>query len=254
MESAINPITRHQVVFITVGLLPRGERTVNHVQDKVVSKGHRQPLRLWEGKEPSFEAQNWHHNSTRSFHSRGVTNDSYPTGPGERYANWDHNASNSVSSDPGSRHLSSLAHTASPPRHHRCNQDDWKPPNERGGHCNHYDHRTSTTQQQETSKLRAGGHLADPNQSCRSRPPHHGSNGKVDRRISSSPADPTRVPYSQNHHYYDQRHTGHPRAPPHNMQLHPSEDKDSRSHHKQSTVRNLHFNNTNTQKSGSIDE
>ncbi|XP_056267573.1 lysine (K)-specific demethylase 6B, b isoform X3 [Pseudoliparis swirei] len=297
----------------------RGERTVNHVQDKVVSKGHRQPLRLWEGKEQSFEAQNWHHNSTRSFHSRGVTNDSYPTGPGERYANWDHNASNSVqhggprqhrnnrelqcpperwapsdcsrifpgriinnrpgpwkrpalhqrrdqlhqhspppqhplsprdecpakrrrdsgpdqSSDPGSRHLSSLARAASPPRHHRCNQDDWKPPNERGGHCNHYDHRTSTTQQQETSKLRAGGHLADPNQSCRSRPPHHGSNGKVDRRISSSPADPTRVPYSQNHHYYDQRHTGHPRALPHNMQLHPSENKDSRSHHhKQST-------------------
>ncbi|XP_068456518.1 lysine (K)-specific demethylase 6B, b [Clinocottus analis] len=294
----------------------RGERTVNNVQDKVFSKGHRQPLRLWEGKEQSFEAQNWHHNSTRSFHNRGGTNIGYLTGPGERYANWDSNGNNYVhggprqhrnnrelqspperwaasdcsrsfpdriinnrpgpwkrpalhqrrdqlhqhspplqhplsprddclakrrrdsdqSSHPGSRHLSSLAHAASPPRHHRCNQDDWKPPNERGGHFHHDDHRTSTTQQQETSKLRAGGHIAALSQSCRSRPPHHGSNGKVDRRILSSPADHTRVPYSQNHHYYYQRHTGHPRALPHNMPLHPFEDKDSRSHHHQQST------------------
>ncbi|XP_054481353.1 lysine-specific demethylase 6B-like isoform X2 [Anoplopoma fimbria] len=147
------------------------------------------------------------------------------------------------SSHPGSRHLSSLAHAPSPPRHHRCNQDVWKPPNEKAGHCHHNDHRTSTTQQQETSKLRAGGHglsnthLAALNQSCGSRPPHHGSRGKVERKISSSPADHTRVPYGhQNHHYYYQRHTGHPRTPPHNMPLHPFEEKASRSHHhKQST-------------------
>ncbi|XP_031713095.1 uncharacterized protein LOC116388911 isoform X1 [Anarrhichthys ocellatus] len=305
-------------------LYNRGERTVSHVQYKVVSKGHRQPLRLWDGKEQSFEAQNWHHNSTRSFHNRGGTSNGYLTGPGERYASWDNNASNSVhggprqhrnnrelqspperwapsdcsrsfpvrminnrpgpwkrpalhqrrdqlhqhspppqhplsprdecpakrrrdsgpdqSSHPGSRHLSSLAHAPSPPRHHRCNQDDWKPPHERAGHCHHYVHRTSTTLQQETSKLRAGGHglsnshLAALNQSCRSRPPQCESDGKVDRRISSSPADHTRVPYSQNHHYCYQRHTGHPRALPHNMPLHPFEEKDSRSHHhKQST-------------------
>lgn len=99
---------------------------------------------------------------------------------------------------------------------------------------------------QETSKLRAGGHgfsngnLAALSQSCGSRPPHHGSRGKVDRKIASSPADHTRVPYShQNHNYHYQRHTGHPRALQHNPPLHPLEEKDSRSHHhKQSTVRN----------------
>lgn len=98
---------------------------------------------------------------------------------------------------------------------------------------------------QETSKLRAGGHgfinnnPAALSQSCGSRPPHHGSRGKIDRKISSSPADHTRVPYShQNHHYHYQRHTGHPRALQHNQSLHPLEEKDSRSyHHKQSTVR-----------------
>uniref|UniRef100_A0A8C4I8N2 [histone H3]-trimethyl-L-lysine(27) demethylase n=1 Tax=Dicentrarchus labrax TaxID=13489 RepID=A0A8C4I8N2_DICLA len=303
----------------------RGERTINHVQDKGISKGHRQPLRLWDGKERPFEAQNWHHNSTRSFHTRAGTNNGYLTGPGDRYANWDNNVSNSVhggprlhrnnrdlqspperwapsdchrsfpgrminnrpgpwkrptlhqrrdhlhqhspppqhplpsreecpakrrrdsgpdqSSHPGTRHLPLLAHAPSPPRHYRCNQDDWKPLNDRGGPCHHTDHRTSTTQQQETSKLRAGGHgfsnsnLAALNQNCGSRPPHHGSRGKVDRKISSSPADHTRVPYShQNHHYHYQRHTGHPRALQHNPSLHPLEEKDSRIyHHKQST-------------------
>ena len=81
------------------------------------------------------------------------------------------------------------------------------------------------------------------NQSCGSRPPQHGSRGKVDRKISSSPADHTRVPYShQNHHYHYQRHTGHPRAPQHNQSLH-LEEKDSRSyHHKQSTVRITRLN------------
>lgn len=59
----------------------------------------------------------------------------------------------------------------------------------------------------------------------------------MDRKISSSPADHTRVPYShQNHSYHYQRHTGHPRALQHNPTPHPLEDKDSRSHHhKQST-------------------
>ncbi|XP_078121464.1 lysine (K)-specific demethylase 6B, b [Sander vitreus] len=298
-------------------LYNRGERTVNHVQDKGTSRGHRQPLRLWDGKE-AFEAQNWHHNSTRSFHNRAGTNSGYLTGPEERYTNWDSSVSNSVhggprlhrnnrelhsppperwapsdcrrsfpdrminnrpgpwkrpalhqrrdplhqhilppqhpfspreecpakrkrdsgpdqSSHPGSRHLPLLAH--------RCNQDDWKPLSDRSGHGHHSDYRTSTTQQQENSKLRAGGHgfsnshLAAPNQSCGSRPPHHGSRGKVDRKISSSPADHTRVPYShQNHHYHYQRHTGHPRALQHNPPLHPLEEKDSWSHHhKQST-------------------
>ncbi|XP_033467311.2 lysine (K)-specific demethylase 6B, b [Epinephelus lanceolatus] len=302
-------------------LYNRGERTVNHVQDKGISKGHRQPLRLWDSKEQPFEAQNWHHNSTRSFHNRAGTNNGYLTGPGERYGNWDNNVSSSVrgglrlhrnnrdlqspperwapsdyrrsfpnrminnrqgawkrsalhqrrdqlhqhspppppreeclakrrrdsgpdqSSHPGSRHLPLLAHAQSPPRHHRCNQDDWKPLNDRAGHCHHSDHRTSTTQQQETSKLRAGGHgfsnshLAALNQSCGSRPQHHGSRGKVDRKISSSPADHNRVPYShQNHHYHNQRHTGHPRALQHNLPLHSHEEKDSWSHHhKQST-------------------
>ncbi|XP_059207242.1 lysine-specific demethylase 6B-like [Centropristis striata] len=306
-------------------LYNRGERAVHHVQDKGISKGQRQPLRLWDDKEQPFEAQNWHHNSTRSFHNRAGTDSGYLTGPGDRYPNWDSNVSNSVhggprlhrnnrdlqspldrwassdcrrsfpdrminnrpgpwkrpaphqrrdqlhqhspppqhplspreecpdkrrresgpnqSSHPGSRHLPLLAHAPSPPRHHRCSQDDWKPLNDRAGHCHHSDHRTSSTQQQETSKLRAGGHgfsnshLAALNQSCGSRPPHHGSRGKVDRKILSSPADHTRVPYSyHNHHYHYQRHTGHPRAVQHNPQLHPLEEKDSRSHHhKQST-------------------
>ncbi|XP_040007225.1 lysine (K)-specific demethylase 6B, b isoform X2 [Xiphias gladius] len=306
-------------------LYNRGERPVNHVQDKGISKGHRQHLRLWDGKEPLFEAQNWHHNSTRSFHNRAATSNGYLTRPGEHYATWNNNVSNSVhggprlhrnnrelqspperwapsdcrrsfpgrminnrpgpwkrpalhqrrdqlhqhspppqhplspreecpakrrrasgpdqSSHPGSRHLPLLAHAPSPPRHHRCNQDDWKPLHDRVGPCYHSDHRTSTIQQQETSKLRAGGYgfsnsnLAVLNQSCGSRLPHHGSRGKVERKISSSPADHTRVPYShQNHHYHYQRHTGHPRALQHNPLLHPLEDKDSRSHHhKQST-------------------
>nr|XP_046266809.1 lysine (K)-specific demethylase 6B, b isoform X2 [Scatophagus argus]XP_046266810.1 lysine (K)-specific demethylase 6B, b isoform X2 [Scatophagus argus]XP_046266811.1 lysine (K)-specific demethylase 6B, b isoform X2 [Scatophagus argus] len=300
-------------------LYSRGERTLNHVQDKSLSKGHRQPLRLWDGKERPFEAQNWHHNSTQSFHNRAGTNNSYLTGPGDRYANWDNSVNNSVhggprlhrnnrelqspperwapsdcrrsfpgrminnrpgpwkrpaphqrrdqlhqhslpsqhplgcpakrrkdsgpdqSSHPGSRPL--LIHAPSPPRHHRCNQDDWRPLNDRGGPCHHSDHRTSTTQQLETSKLRAGGHgfsesnLAALSQTCGSRPPHHGNRGKVDRKILSSPADHTRVPYSHhNHHYHYQRHTGHPRALQHNSSLRPLEEKDSRSyHHKQST-------------------
>ncbi|KAF7661366.1 hypothetical protein LDENG_00263480 [Lucifuga dentata] len=294
-------------------LYNRGERTANHVQEKGVSTV---PLRLWDGKDQPFEAQNWSHNSTRSFHHRAGGNSGYPTGPGDRYTNWDnsvygcprplrnnrelqspperwapsdyrrdfprrminhrpgpwkrpdlhqhrdqlhkHSAPlhyplstreecpakrrrNSGPDQPGSKYLPLLAHATSPPRHHRSNQDDWKPLNDRAGPCRHSDHRTSPTQQQETSKLRAGGHgnsyLSPLNQSCGSRPPHHGSRGKVDRKISSSPADHTRVPYSrQNHHYHYQRHTGHPRSLQHNPPVHPLEEKDFRNHrHKQST-------------------
>lgn len=74
----------------------RGERTVNHVLDKNISKGHRQPLRLWDGKERLLEAQNWHHDSTRSFHNRAGNNNSYPTGPGDRYVNWNNNGNSVV--------------------------------------------------------------------------------------------------------------------------------------------------------------
>ncbi|XP_060911621.1 lysine (K)-specific demethylase 6B, b isoform X1 [Labrus mixtus] len=299
-------------------LYSRGERT-DHVQDKAISKGYRQPLRLWDCKERPFEAQNWHPNSTRSFNNRPGTNNGYLTGPGERYTNWDNDASNSLhggphlhrnhrevqsppqrwaSSDcrrsfpnrmmnnrpgpwkrpvlhqrrdqqhqhspppqhplspreecpakrrresgpdqshPGSRHLPLVAHAPSPTRHNRCNQDDWKPLHDRTGPLHHSDHRTSTTQQPETSKVRAEGHgssnssPAALNQRCSSRSPHHGSRGKVDRKISSSPADHTRVPYSHQHHHYQyQRHTGHPRAPQHNPPPHTHEEKDSRNHH-----------------------
>ncbi|XP_067350544.1 lysine (K)-specific demethylase 6B, b isoform X4 [Channa argus] len=211
-------------------LYNRGERTVNHVQDR----GYRQHLLLWDCKEQPFEAQSWHHNSTRTFHNRAGTNSSYPTGLGERYTNWDNNVSNSVrgglrqhrnnrefqsaperwapsdcrrsfkgrllnnspgpwkrpvlhqrrdqlhqhspppqhpltpredcppkrrrdsgpeqSYHPGSRHLPLLAHASSPPRHHRCNQDDWKPLNNTAGPCYYSDQRTSTTHQQLESK------------------------------------------------------------------------------------------------------
>lgn len=83
------------LLLSSVVLLLRGERTINHVQDKSISKGHRQPLRIWDGKEQPFEAQSWHHNSTRSFHNRAGNNNSYLTGPGERFTNWD-NVSNSL--------------------------------------------------------------------------------------------------------------------------------------------------------------
>ncbi|KAM4545351.1 uncharacterized protein PAE49_017957 isoform 3-T3 [Odontesthes bonariensis] len=298
-------------------LYNRGDRTVNHIQDKGISKGHRQlPPRVWNGKERQFEAQNWHHNSTRSFNNPAGTNNGYLPGPGPRYTDLDgnhgdprlnrnnrevqsppdrwassdcrrsfpgrsannregpwkrpalhqrreqlhhhspppqnHPAPRDVcpakrrrdsgpdqSSHPGSRHLPLPA--PSPPRHHRCKQDDWAALNDRAGPCHHSDNRTSTTQQPETSKLRAGGHgFGNPeplNQSCGGRPPHHSNRGKVERSISASPADHARVPYSQqNYHYQHQRHTSHPRTPQHNTPLTPLEEKDSRNHHhKQST-------------------
>lgn len=74
----------------------RGDRTINHVPDKGISKGHSQLLRIWDGKEVQFEVQNWHHNSIRSFHIRDGTNNGYLPGPEERYANWQNNVSNFV--------------------------------------------------------------------------------------------------------------------------------------------------------------
>ncbi|KAM4620327.1 uncharacterized protein ACJ7VT_007009 [Polymixia lowei] len=111
----------------------------------------------------------------------------------------------------------------------------------------------------ETSQLRTGGqglynsnpsgqsyrsssshprhpHHPSSTQSSGSRPPHHGSRGKVDQKPTSSPADHTRVPYShQNHHHHYQRHTRHLRVLQHSP-LHPLEGKHSRGHvYKQST-------------------
>lgn len=101
---------------------------------------------------------------------------------------------------------------------------------------------------QETSKLRAGGHslgngnLAALSSGNGSRPTHHGGRGKVERKIPTSPADNTRVPYSHNYHHHYQRHTGHPRMLQHNPSQYPPEEKDPRSyHHKQSTVRIVHL-------------
>lgn len=84
------------MLLIQFVFLLRGERTVNNVQDKGISKGHRQPPHPWDGKEQPFEAQTWHHNSTHSFHSRAGNSTGYLTGPGERYPNWDNNASNTM--------------------------------------------------------------------------------------------------------------------------------------------------------------
>ncbi|XP_037126646.1 lysine (K)-specific demethylase 6B, b isoform X1 [Syngnathus acus] len=143
------------------------------------------------------------------------------------------------SSHPGSRHL--VAYTPSPPRHHRCKQDNWKPLHVRAGPSRPSDHRTSTTQQQETSKSRAGGQsfcnrdLTVQNQACSSRASHLG-NGY---RKMSSPAEHTRVPYSQqNPHHHQQRHTRHLGAEQHKPLTHrlEKEEEDSRSYlRKQST-------------------
>ncbi|XP_017268065.1 lysine (K)-specific demethylase 6B, b [Kryptolebias marmoratus] len=289
-------------------LYNRGDRTVSHVQDKGMPKGHRQLFRHWDGKEQQFQAQNWHPNTTRSFSNQGGANGYLPR-PGQRYVDWQNNhgdprlnRSNNnrelqpppdrwAASDrhrnftgrminnrpgpwkrpalhqrhhhspppqhhlsprngcpakrkrdigpdqpshPGSRHLPLPAHAPSSPSHHRCNQD-------RAGPCYHSEYRTSATQQQETSQVRAGGHdsgTSEPvNQSCGSKPSHHGNREKVERKISASPADHTRVPYSQqNHHYHHQRHTSHPRVPQPNAPPRPLGDKDSWGHHhKQST-------------------
>ncbi|KAM4726229.1 LOW QUALITY PROTEIN: uncharacterized protein FYW61_012090 [Anableps anableps] len=272
-------------------LYNRGDRAINHVQDKGISKGHRQLQRIWDSKEQQFEGQSWHHNSPRSFPNQSGSN-GYLTGPGHRYTDWQNNqghprlnrgsrelqspmdrwvasdhhrsftgrmvnnrhgpwkrptlhqrreqllhqspspqdhlslrngcpAKRKRDSDPdqsshlGSRHLSPPAHAPLSPSHYRCNQDD------RAGPSHRSEHRTSASHQQETSELRTGGHgignLEPPNQSLGSRPPHYGNKGKVEGKISVSPADHIRVPYSQqNHHYHHQRHTSHQKVPQHN--------------------------------------
>ncbi|XP_061818038.1 uncharacterized protein [Nerophis lumbriciformis] len=145
------------------------------------------------------------------------------------------------SSHSGSRHL--VAHPASPPHHHR-NQDDWKPLHDRTGPCRVSDQRTSTTQQQETLKSRVGGHSlfnSDPivqNQGCSNKMSHLGNSGKSCRK-TSSPAEHTRVPYShQNPHYHHQRHTRHLKVEQHKpLRYHlDEEEEDSQNHlHNQST-------------------
>ncbi|KAK5601762.1 hypothetical protein CRENBAI_021007 [Crenichthys baileyi] len=276
----------------------RGDRTVNHVQDKGISKGHRPLQRIWDGKGQQIESQSWHHNSPRSFANQSSTN-GYLTGPGQRYVNWQYNqgdprlnrgsrelqspvdrwdvsdhhrsftgrmvnnrhgpwkrptlqhspppqhhlslrngypAKRKKDSDPnqsshlGPRHLSPPAHTPSSPSHYRYNQDD------RSGPCHRSEHRTSALHQQETSELWTGGHgvgnSEPPNQSLGSRPPHYGNKGKVEGKISASPADHPPVPYSQqNHHYHHQRHTSQQKVPQHNKSPRPLEEKDLRNHH-----------------------
>ncbi|XP_061596025.1 lysine-specific demethylase 6B-like isoform X2 [Cololabis saira] len=300
-------------------LYNRGDRTVDHVHNKSISKGNRPLLRIWGSKDQQFKAQNWHHSAQRPFPNQGGGGGGgggYVTGPGQRYADWDSNIggprlnrnhrdppspaerwtsdcrrsfpgrmvnnrpgpwkrpalhqrreqlqqhspppphhlssrdgcpakrrrdSADQPSHPGSRHVPLLVHAPSPPRHYRHNQDDWQARNDRAGPCHYSDHRTSATQQHETSKVRAGGHgfgHSEPlNPSCGGRSVHHGAREKVERKISATPADHTRVPYSQqNHHYHHQRHTSHPRAPQHSALPRTLEDKDAWSHHhRQST-------------------
>ncbi|XP_015226814.1 PREDICTED: uncharacterized protein LOC107082570 isoform X2 [Cyprinodon variegatus] len=286
----------------------RGDRSINDVHDKGVSKGHRQLQRIWDGKGQQFEGQSWLHNSQRSFPNQSGIN-GYLTGPGQRYVTWQNNqgdprlsrgsrelqppmdrwsvpdhhrsfngrmlnnrhgpwkrpilhqrrepplhqspppqhhlssrnggpakrkrdSDSTQSSHLGSRYLSPPAHAPSSPSHYRCNQDD------RASSSLRSDHRTSASHQQETSELRTGGpgvgNLEPPNQSPGSRT-HYGNKGKVEGKISASPADHTRVPYSQqNHHYH--RHTSQQKVPQHNKPPRPLEEKDLRSHYlKQST-------------------
>ncbi|XP_024921656.1 lysine-specific demethylase 6B-like isoform X2 [Cynoglossus semilaevis] len=125
------------------------------------------------------------------------------------------------SSHTGSHHLPLPA--SSPPLHHHRHQGDWRPPNDREGPYYGSDHATPTRLHQ---------------QGCGSRPPHHGSRGRDEQKILSSPAaDHTPVPYShQNHHSHYPRHTVQPRPPQHNHLLHPLEDTDPRGYYqKQST-------------------
>lgn len=99
----------------------------------------------------------------------------------------------------------------------------------------------------ETSEVRAGGHDVGNSelvkQSCGGKASEHSNREKFERKILASPADHTRVPYSQqNHHYHHQWHTTHPRVPQHNTVLRPLEEKDSWGpHHKQSTVRDQYL-------------
>ncbi|RVE63605.1 hypothetical protein OJAV_G00137910 [Oryzias javanicus] len=138
----------------------------------------------------------------------------------------------------GSRNLPTPARPTSPPRHYRCSQDDRQTLHNRAGSYHFFDHRTSAAQLQETAKLRTGGqgfgNFEAPNQSCGGRLTHHGNRGRVERNSPPSPADHTRVPYSQqNHQNHHQRHL---RDAQHITPPCPPEDKDSwNHHHRQST-------------------
>ncbi|MEQ2244920.1 hypothetical protein ILYODFUR_022111, partial [Ilyodon furcidens] len=72
-----------------------GDRTVNHVQDKGISKGHRPLQRIWDGKGQQYESQSWYHNSPRSFANQSGAN-GYLMGPGQRYVTWQYNVSNNL--------------------------------------------------------------------------------------------------------------------------------------------------------------
>ncbi|XP_024121672.1 lysine (K)-specific demethylase 6B, b [Oryzias melastigma] len=297
---------------LTDRLFIRGDRAVSHAQDKGISKGHRHPPRIWEGKGSEYEAQNWHPNSTRPFKNQAGSSNGYITGAGQRYADWDSNpggprpnrnnreppsqqdrwdsydcrrnfpgrmvnnrpgpwkrpafhqrhspppqhhsspreacpAKRRRDSDPdqpshfGSRNLPTPARPTSPPRHYRCSQDGRQSLHNRAGSYHFFDHRTSAAQLQETAKLRTGGqgfgNFEAPNQSCSGRLTHHGNRGRVERKSPPSPADHTRVPYSQqNHHNHHQRHPSHPRDAQHSAPPCPPEDKDLwNHHHRQST-------------------
>uniref|UniRef100_A0A8C7YKC8 [histone H3]-trimethyl-L-lysine(27) demethylase n=1 Tax=Oryzias sinensis TaxID=183150 RepID=A0A8C7YKC8_9TELE len=290
----------------------RGDRAVSHAQDKGISKGHRHPPRIWDGKGPQFEGQNWHPNSTRPFKSQAGSSNGYLTAAGQHYADWDSNhggprlnrnsrelpsqqerwdsydcrrnfpgrmvnnrpgpwkrpachqrhspppqhhssprdacpAKRRRDSDPdqsshfGSRNLPTPVRPTSPPRHYRCSQDDRQTLHNRAGSYNFFDHRTTAAQPQESAKLRMGGqgfgNFEAPNQSCGGRLTHYGDRGRVERKSPPSPADYTRVPYSQqNHHNHHQRHPSHPRDTQHSAPPCPPEERDSRNHHhRQST-------------------
>uniref|UniRef100_A0A8C6UG09 [histone H3]-trimethyl-L-lysine(27) demethylase n=1 Tax=Neogobius melanostomus TaxID=47308 RepID=A0A8C6UG09_9GOBI len=140
------------------------------------------------------------------------------------------------SSHLGSRYSTPQVHPPSPSWHQRGSQDDRSPLSNRTDHSHYSDWRPPSSQHQETIKPHTGG-KSNLTASIGSRPSHHESRGKDERKPPSSPADHTRVPYShQNHHSHLQRHTGHSRTQQHNTPLHPVDDKDTLNYrYKQST-------------------
>ncbi|XP_022601806.1 lysine-specific demethylase 6B-like [Seriola dumerili] len=245
----------------------RGERTVNHVQDKGISKGHRQHLRLWDGKEQLFDAQSWHHNSTRSFHNRTATNNGYLTGPGERYTSWDNNLSNSVHGGPrlhrNNRELQSPPERWAPTDCRRSfpgrlinnRPGPWKRPalhqrrDQLHQHSPPPQHPLSPREECPAKRRRDSGPDQDQGIYLYLPTPHHHLATTAATKMTGGLLMTGRVLATtlttgpqqhsnshQNHHYHYQRHTGHPRALQHNPPLHPLEEKDPRSHHhKQST-------------------
>ncbi|KAM8834621.1 uncharacterized protein ACB058_016181 [Synchiropus picturatus] len=101
------------------------------------------------------------------------------------------------------------ARDPSPTRRHHFNKDDLNPPQDKAAH-RHSNHRTSATQQQETSKVRTGGHgFSHTENQSGDRLPHLQHKAGSLQKTPSSPADHTRVPYSQSNHHHVQRHTDH---------------------------------------------